>query len=124
MQDWLDTWGLPPTGTADPMTWMAGKPGAMGGMGEDVSKGEDGLMPGMASPEELAKLRSAAGRDKDILFCQLMIRHHQGGILMAQGLLDRSGDAQVRRLAGSINAGQRSEIKALTGKLSELQKAR
>jgi hypothetical protein len=56
-----------------PMLWMAGDP-ASGGMIMTVSA--DGLMPGMATKDELAKLRAATGRDLDILYSQLMIRHH------------------------------------------------
>ncbi|MFR9754111.1 DUF305 domain-containing protein, partial [Nocardia sp. 004] len=41
-------------------------------------------MPGMASTAELDDLAGLRGRDAEILFLQLMIRHHQGGIVMAQ----------------------------------------
>ena len=42
MQGWLEVWGLPITGTAPAMAWM-GHP-------------TDGLMPGMATPEEVNRL--------------------------------------------------------------------
>jgi uncharacterized protein (DUF305 family) len=38
----------------------------------------------MASPKELNELWTKSGKDFDILFLQLMIRHHQGGVMMAQ----------------------------------------
>lgn len=41
-------------------------------------------MPGMASPEELTDLWGRSGDIFDVLFLQLMIRHHQGGIDMAR----------------------------------------
>ena len=47
-------------------------------------------MPGMASEAELGALRHATGRDAEVLFLQLMIRHHEGGMLMAKALLSRS----------------------------------
>lgn len=51
-------------------------------------------MPGMASPADLARLRELRGRDQDVRFCQLMIRHHQGGVAMAEGLLAREQQPQ------------------------------
>ena len=41
-------------------------------------------MPGMASPEELNELWTKSGKEFDVLFLQLMIRHHQGGVMMAR----------------------------------------
>ncbi|MFC9440753.1 DUF305 domain-containing protein [Nocardia sp. NPDC057030] len=41
-------------------------------------------MPGMATMAELDALAAARGRDAEIRFLQLMFRHHQGGIAMAQ----------------------------------------
>lgn len=41
-------------------------------------------MPGLASQTELDALSAARGRDAEVLFLQLMYRHHQGGITMAQ----------------------------------------
>lgn len=44
----------------------------------------DAAMPGLASQAELDALSAARGRDAEVLFLQLMYRHHQGGIAMAQ----------------------------------------
>jgi uncharacterized protein (DUF305 family) len=46
--------------------------------------GEPVLMHGMASEAELQRLRDAHGIAAEILFLQLMIRHHEGGIIMAR----------------------------------------
>ena len=46
--------------------------------------GPDGLMPGMATQAEIAKLEPLTGKALDVFFLQLMIRHHQGGLPMAQ----------------------------------------
>jgi len=54
-------------------------------------------MPGMASGEELGHLAHAKGRDNEILFLQLMIRHHQGGIDMAAEQSRASTTEAVRR---------------------------
>ena len=76
MQGWLALWGYSPTG-GDAMAWMGHD---MAGM--HMSAGT--LMPGMATEEELANLRSLQGTAFDVEFLRLMIRHHQGGLEMAQ----------------------------------------
>jgi uncharacterized protein (DUF305 family) len=107
LHDWLDQWQLPATSTATPMLWMAGDP-AIGGMTMSVST--DGLMPGMAAKDQLAKLRAAIGVDLDILYSQLIIRHHLGGIMMIDGVLKRSQRPEVLTLAGAMKSGQQNEI--------------
>ncbi|GIF68418.1 DUF305 domain-containing protein [Asanoa ishikariensis] len=104
MQTWLRDWDLLPTGEQRPMAWMASHEG----------HAADGPMPGMASQEELARLRTATGRDFDVLFGQLMLRHHLGGIAMADAALAQSDDEDVRWLAESMKSGQQSELGALT----------
>ncbi|WP_155339960.1 DUF305 domain-containing protein [Acrocarpospora corrugata] len=104
---WLDQWGLPQSSTQPPMTWMAGH-------GHD---GPPGVMPGMASPEELAKLRAATGDASAVLFLQLMIRHHEGGVDMARGLLKLSSRSEVRTMAQHIVDGQSAEITLMKGML-------
>jgi uncharacterized protein (DUF305 family) len=99
MLGWLTVWGLPATSAEPPMAWM----------GHPVS----GPMPGMATPEELANLEQLSGNAADTEFLRLMIRHHQGGIPMAEEAVERSGNAQVRALATAIVAAQQSEITAM-----------
>ena len=79
MQGWLALWGYSPTG-GDQMAWMGH------GMARHAhgQSGGSGLMPGMATEEELANLRSLQGTAFDVEFLRLMIRHHQGGLEMAQ----------------------------------------
>ncbi len=99
MLGWLNVWGLPATGLAPHMAWM-GHP-------------TPGLMPGMATPEELAHLDQLTGTAADDEFLRLMILHHQSGIAMAEAVLERSGNEQVRDLATSIVTSQTSEIAAM-----------
>jgi uncharacterized protein (DUF305 family) len=116
MNTWLDTWGLGPNSKNPPMAWMGhGAMTGMNGMG-----GADGLMPGMATTAELTKLRGLRGRDQDVLFCQLMIRHPRGGVGMAKGVVDRTDDRQVRHLAEGIRAAQLAEIDLLNEELTRL----
>ena len=112
MQAWLADWDLEANSADPPMAWM--------GQSSHHAAAGHGGMPGMASPADLARLRELRGRDQDVLFCQLMIRHHQGGVAMAEGLLARSDNRTVRLLAESIKASQVSEIDAFKQVLTRL----
>lgn len=108
MQTWLRTWKVEVNSTDRPMAWM----------GSAVPEGE--LMPGMASDADRAKLRESTGRAKDVLFCQLMIKHHLGGIHMVDAVLERTDDTQVRDLAQSMKNGQQYEVQVFKDKLASL----
>jgi uncharacterized protein (DUF305 family) len=111
MQGWLSLWGYSITG-GEPMAWMAG-----GHAGHETSP--DGLMPGMATDDELARLRSATGEDFDVLFLQLMTRHHQGGVEMAEYAQTNAGEWAVRRLASSIIESQTGETNLMLSMLAD-----
>jgi uncharacterized protein (DUF305 family) len=96
MQGWLGVWGLP-IGSSEPaMAWMAHP--------------TDGLMPGMATPDEISRLSKLPPDRSDILFLRLMIAHHEAAIPMAQAVLRRTDEREVRQLANSIIASQKAEI--------------
>lgn len=113
---WLQQWGLPQTTSRPALAWINGGAGHESMSSMEMSGGR---MPGMASPEEIEKLKSLTGKEADILFMQLMIRHHTGGISMAKGLLERSEREEVRGLAQTIVNGQQAEIELLTQMLEE-----
>lgn len=115
MHGWLTLYGLPLTST-QPMSWMHAPGGdiehAEMGMPATsaqipLAKGEGSNlapMPGMASWAEVDALRYATGTAGEILFLQLMIRHHQGGIDMARAALERCDSEPITRVAlGMIN---------------------
>ena len=111
MQTWLATWHLSPSSDQAQMSWMP--------------KGQrqlsaDGLMPGIATTAELDRLRKATGKDADILFCQLMIRHHLGGLHMVDGILKLSQQPDVRKLAGSMKVVQTGEVTRMQELLTQL----
>ncbi|MDH2424662.1 DUF305 domain-containing protein [Sphaerisporangium sp. TRM90804] len=110
---WLQQWELTQAGTRPSMAWMAGH-----GHGRAAPAG--GRMPGMATDEEMDRLEAARGKDAEILFFQLMIRHHEGGVQMAEALLTLSSRDEVRTMARHIVQSQSGEIKFMT----ELLKAR
>ncbi len=70
----------------------------------------DGRMPGMASAADLTRLRSLRGKQADVLWLQLMIAHHRGGIDMTKTALELTDRPSVRQLAQSIVDSQRAEI--------------
>lgn len=120
MLGWLDLWNLPPTSTDEPMVWMQSDM-QMGNMEMMNSFTPGAIMPGMATREEMDKLRSLTGKDAEKLFLELMIRHHQGGVMMAQGLVDRSEYEQVVRLAQTMVDGQQSEIDYMQDLLTQYE---
>ncbi len=111
MQGWLDEWHLSYSSSNPRMAWMTdGKSALL----------PDGRMPGMATTDELNKLKAATGKQFDILFCQLMLRHHLGGVHMADEAITLAKDGRVQALALAMKLGQQKEITQLTAKLKEL----
>lgn len=100
MSGWLDVWGLS-RNDPHPMLWMGA---------QHAAHVVNGLMPGMATPAEMNRLESLHGNALDVLFLQLMIRHHQGGVPMAQYAEQHAGEPYVRLLAGQIVSAQNAEI--------------
>ena len=117
MYAWLELWGLSQTGRRSPMTWMSTgmneSASAKDSMAADMMLQPDGRMPGMATDDELAQLRSLEGRAAEKLFLSLMIRHHEGGVVMAESVLALSEVPVVMDLAESMAAAQASEIEQM-----------
>ncbi len=105
MQGWLDVWNLPPTGAEPAMTWM-GHP-------------TEGRMPGMASPEEIERLRNAPPEEAEEMFFRLMIPHHQAAVPMAEAVIEETDRPEVENLAGAIAASQQGEIEVMREMLEE-----
>ena len=99
MQGWLSIWGLSPTGPEPAMAWM-GMP-------------TEGLMPGMASPEEVEALAEAPPEEADRMFLELLIPHHRAALEMARAVLGETDRSAVEELAGAIESSQRSEIEVM-----------
>ncbi len=73
-------------------------------------------MPGMPTKAELAELDDSAGLDADDTFTRLMIRHHAGGIGMAEYAAEHGENEGVRKLAATIAKVQRSEINEINAR--------
>lgn len=114
MTGWLQLWGQPELPeTTQRMEWMAGS--GHGGH----SDGGTTRMPGMASPEEMTRLRSLSGKELDVYFLQLLLRHHQGGLGMVRYAAEHASQSAVRGLAKHMDAGQQGEIRTMTHMLAE-----
>lgn len=100
MQTWLTFWGLNPTSDQKQMAWMPEGSAAL----------QNGLMPGMATQEQMQELRDAKGKQVDILFLKLILNHHLGGIHMVEGVLAKTHNADVTTLATNMKQGQQREI--------------
>jgi uncharacterized protein (DUF305 family) len=111
MQAWLRDWHLSPTGSQAPMAWMPDSAGSV----------VNGLMPGMATPEQMAALRKATGKDLDIQYLTLMRQHHLGGIHMAQGILKLSHNDDVTWLAQTMVTSQQGEITLIDAMVKQIQ---
>ncbi len=79
----------------------------------------DGLMPGMATPEQVSQLETLPVDQAEVLFLQLMIRHHQGGLSMARDGAEYGRTPEVRRLAQNFVDVQQVEIATMTTMLAE-----
>ncbi|KAB2594561.1 DUF305 domain-containing protein [Streptomyces arboris] len=109
---WLDLWELPklaPDG-ASPMAWMEGgeEHGEHGG--GHGSGGGVGLMPGMATKDELKRLGGLRGEQAEVFFLQLMTDHHTGGVSMAEACASLCAVPVEKRLARGMVEGQQSEL--------------
>jgi uncharacterized protein (DUF305 family) len=97
MQGWLSSWG-------------AGMPG----MTHESMPGMSGMMSG----DDLEKLEAAKGAEFDKMWLDMMIRHHQGAVDMAETELAKGGNADAKALARKIIDAQRAEITELRGLLA------
>jgi uncharacterized protein (DUF305 family) len=105
---WLAAWGLNQLGGEPPMAWMG-----------HTGHGMGALMPGMATPEQVAGLAAASGVEAERQFFRLMIAHHRGALEMSNAVLERSQHPTVVAFARAVLASQQSEIDVMTKLLDE-----
>jgi uncharacterized protein (DUF305 family) len=117
---WLTAWEQPelPEPGHGHMGWMTEGAGHAH-QGPVLPSGGVAQMPGMASSAELARLKSLSGQDLDVLFLQLMVRHHQGGVPMARYAAEHADRGYLRDLARKIVDGQSTEVALMTAMLAE-----
>jgi uncharacterized protein (DUF305 family) len=86
-------------------------------------EGHTGTMPGMATAEEMERLARASGGEFDRLFLELMIRHHEGALVMVKDLFSTPGagqESEIFAFASDVVADQRMEIQRMDAMLREL----
>ena len=108
MHGWLDLWDQAKTRVGPRMAWMS-----------QDGTGVQGRMPGMATPQELDRLRGAEGMEAERLFLELMIDHHSAGVTMATAAAAEASNSDVRRLADAMVTGQQAEIDVLVELLQD-----
>lgn len=140
MTGWLDIWGRSVSSDLPLMGWMGDYdmtlPSPPAGLIDDDSMVDmnmgvddrDGtavpsakvpLMPGMATQDEVDELNVLPPDQMDIRFLQLMIRHHQGGVMMAQAAVEKAEDKHVLNFAQQVINTQQAEINTMTQMLEE-----
>ena len=113
MKRWLAARGEPE------MHQMHGMDMSMQGMG---MSSHSMLMPGMLTPQQMAALKKAKGKEFDQLFLKGMIQHHNGALSMVKELFDSPGagqDAELFNFVTDVDSGQRAEIKIMQTMLGE-----
>lgn len=108
MQGWLELWGAAQMPSGGHMAWMKDTDTAHGHT--DAAPGTPvTTMPGMASADDLRKLRTTTGPALDVLFLQLMLRHHDGGASMLSYAAQNATTPAVRNLAAGMYKSQTTE---------------
>ena len=90
MKGWLQEWGAP-VSTA-PMDHGSG---------------------GMMTSQEMDRLMAAEGEDFNKLWLELMTKHHEGAVRMAQDVLGTTKDPEVKALAQAVVKAQTAEIERM-----------
>jgi uncharacterized protein (DUF305 family) len=80
-------------------------------------------MPGMLTPEAMARLAAASGPSFDRLFLEGMMSHHEGALVMVRDLFASPGagqDTEIFAFASDVEADQKMEIDRMGAMLKEL----
>ena len=114
MQGWLSLWGYSPTG-GDAMAWMGGDMA-----GHAHGRRRHGCScPAWPPRTSWRTCARCTGTAFDVEFLRLMIRHHEGGLAMAQYAQAHGETDVVRTLAKSIADSQTAETELMTGMLAD-----
>ncbi|MFD3681550.1 DUF305 domain-containing protein [Streptomyces sp. NPDC058613] len=101
LSGWLTSWGeqVPAEGAMD-----------------HSMHGADG---GMMTPEEMGNLKKASGKAFDTAFMQLMIKHHEGAVVMAKAEKADGSFPEAKTMAGAIVTSQTAEITRMNNLLGK-----
>lgn len=87
--------------------------------GAGVDMGHDMGMDGMLTDAEMAELAAATGIERDRLFLEGMIAHHEGALQMTHMIEDSAND-EAAALADAIITGQTAEIAVMKEMLAAI----
>lgn len=87
--------------------------------GASTDMGHDMGMDGMLSDAEMAELTAAVGTERDLLFLEGMIAHHEGALQMTH-MIENSANEEAAALADAIITGQTAEIATMKEMLAAL----
>ncbi|MBI3382094.1 MAG: DUF305 domain-containing protein [Aquabacterium sp.] len=116
MQGWLMLWQAPGIAPTDEMHWMRDAYGRSPRRDPAYERFIDNCiqgrgMPGLASPAELDALAAVAQAEAfDAMFLALMVRHHQGAVVMARFASEYAQLDAVRGFARAVSAEQQQEL--------------
>ncbi|MFC9249705.1 DUF305 domain-containing protein [Streptomyces sp. NPDC057136] len=96
MSGWLTSWGEE-------------VPADMSGQGHDMAHG----MPGMMTEEDMDELMKAKGAEFDKMFAEMMIKHHEGAIEMANKEKAEGKYGPALKLADEVIKAQTAEIEQM-----------
>lgn len=119
MQGWLMLWDEPATNGSTLMAWMVDAYTRSGQRSDHYERfislcGSLGAMPGQVTSQEFERLSRVQGSAFDRMFLQLMVRHHESALIMAQFTHEHAEHEVVRQLAATIVAEQRKEWMTMT----------
>ena len=104
MTAWLTAWGQD---VPDPNAVM-----------EDDMNQSGGMMSGMMTGAEMARLGNATGTEFDRMFLEMMVLHHEGAIEMAEQELAEGIFQPTKDLARAVITGQQAEIEEMNALLA------
>ncbi len=129
---WLEQWRVPLSSAEDVLSSVSGVPSSNSlAQHAPTEKGSqqsavdeqhtDRTMPGMAARASINQLTTAPLVESERAFLQLMIAHHEGGVVMSEYVLNRTKRQEVLRIAKAIIVGQTGEIRAMRQLLATRQ---
>jgi uncharacterized protein (DUF305 family) len=109
LSGWLAQWGTAQSGRL--MSWMS----ETSGHDHDASATDADLQAamGMATDAELDALARATGTEADCLFLALMVRHHEGALVLARNAIAHGTQARVLETAEDVRTTQTAELEAM-----------
>lgn len=116
LKGWLKMWGASVLPTSISMDWIFKNRSAKWSVSPaylELCRSTAGNVPGMASIDELNHLRGETGERLDVLFLQLMVRHHMSALPMARYAAENAQTPLIRSAAAKMIFDQRREIMAM-----------